>query len=442
MLKLTKIKGYAFNRRYLDVINSICHDFMETVLMDRSIVISVLTACANLSLLRIGRQVHGLILTSLRDKNYPPDDEVAIVIETALIDMYCKCYSIGEAQWVFDNLQNQQTSHWNSLIAGYIHNGLLENACQCFTKMPDRNAISWTAMISGCIQHGLPHEGLSLLQKMYSENSSAQGNCFTFATALDACSLLTALDEGKQIHAKSIRTVINADFKSVVVETALVDMYSKSGNLTYARRVFDRMGETNIISWTSMILGYAIHGYGAHALIVFQRMLDEGFKPNEVTFIAVLSACRHCGLVEEGMHYFKLMRERYWIVPWADHYACMIDLLGRAGKLTDAWSLMEEIKDKEVVCDNVRHGDIVDSNSVLGALLGGCHLHGNVEMGRVVAGMLLERKQQISETYVALSNVYASAGMWDEAYRVRQEWRSHRVVKEPGSSQIQINHFS
>ncbi|XXG89697.1 hypothetical protein AAC387_Pa12g1638 [Persea americana] len=442
MLRLIKIRGYACNGRYHDAIKSIDCNFVEVVSMDPSIIISVLTACANLSLLRIGRQVHALINTHVNCNNSLSEDEATVPIETALIDMYCKCHSVEEGQWVFDNLLTRHVSHWNSMITGFIHNGLLENACHYFTRMPERNVISWTAMISGHTRHGLPKEGLSLLAKMYNEKQPIEGNYFTFATALDACSRLTALDAGKQIHAKSIRTLLNADLRCIVLETALLDMYSKSGNLTYSQRVFNQMGERSVVTWTSMIMGYAIHGHGSQALNIFQQMLDDGLEPNEVTFIAVLSACSHCGLVEEGIHYFKLIKEKYGILPREDHYTCMVDLLGRAGKLSEAWSLMEEVKSRKVGSDHGKNGNHCTGGSVLGALLGGCHLHGDVEMGSRVAKMMLDRKEQVCETYVALSNVYASAGMWDEAYRVRQEWLRCGVLKEPGSSQIQIGCFS
>ncbi|XP_058092555.1 pentatricopeptide repeat-containing protein At5g16860-like [Magnolia sinica] len=433
MLKLIKIKGYVFNGRYQNAIKSIGYDFVEIILMDCSIVIPVLTACANLSLLRIGRQIHGLIVTSTNYYNCHWDDEAAVAIRTALIDMYAKCCSIEEAQRVFDYLPIQHVTHWNAMIAGYIHNGLIENAVRCFDAMPERNVISWTSMISGYVRYRLPNESIRLLAKMYHEDGSTRGNCFTFSAALNACSLLTALDLGKQIHAQSVRTVITSDTNSVELETALIDMYSKSGNLNYARRVFDRMGERNVVSWTSMIMGHAIHGRGSQALEVFQQMLNSGLEPNEVTFVVVLSACSHCGLVEEGMRYFKLMREKYGIIQRSEHYACMVDLLGRAGKLTEAWSLIEGI----MCVDNDGSGDDGNDGAVLGALLGGCQLHGDVKMGSQVAKKMLERKQQVSETYIALSNVYASSGMWDEVHRLREEQKSQGIDKEPGRSQIE-----
>ncbi|KAL6011194.1 hypothetical protein ACLOJK_001639 [Asimina triloba] len=421
MSKIIKIKGYVSSGRYQKAIKIIGYNFAEIISMDRSAVIPVLTVCADFSLLRIGRQIHGFFITDMNYQDCHSDGEAAVVIGTTLIDMYSKCSCIEEAQRVFHKLPIQHVTQWNAMLAGYINNDLIDRAVGCFHEMPVRDVISWTTMISGCVRYGLPYEGLKLLAKMYHENERTEGNCFTLSAALNACSLLAVLNSGKQIHAKVIRTIMDADNNSVELKTALVDMYAKSGDLNYAQIVFDRMGEKNVISWTSMIMGQAIHGHGSRALEIFQHMLNAGVEPNEVTFIVVLSACRHCGLVEEAMHYFRMMT-KYQIVQQSDHYACMVDLFGRAGKLTEALGL---IKETEYGSSNN-----ADGGALLGALLGGCQLHGDVEMGSEVAAKMLDRKQQVSETYVALSNVYASAGMWDKVLKVRDEWKSQGITKE------------
>ncbi|XP_043720889.1 putative pentatricopeptide repeat-containing protein At2g01510 [Telopea speciosissima] len=436
--RLIMIKGYVFNCRYYEAIMQAVQDsnFIEIAATDHSVVVSVLTACANLSLLRVGKQVHGLVITFIGSHpNWVSDEEDVAIVGSALIDMYCKCSSVREARQVFYWFHPaQHISHWNAMITGYINAGLLEDARGCFGEMPERDLISWTTMISGYVQHGLPHQGLTLLTKMYNNEDGLmiEGNCFTFATALEACTLLSALGLGKQIHVKLIRSRVNIDINNVVVGTALINMYSKSGSLNYAQRVFDRMLEKNVITWTSIITGYAIHGIGSQALEIFQQMLETGVKPNEVTFVSVLTACSHCGFVEEGMRYFKLMREKYGILPRADHYTCVIDLLGRAGRLTEARSLLEEIEDEDISDDS-------SSETIWGAFLGACRLHGDVEMGSRVAEKMLEKKQQVSSTYITLSNVYAAAGLWDESYKVREKWRREGTVPgEPGGSQIHV----
>ncbi|XP_010241113.1 PREDICTED: pentatricopeptide repeat-containing protein At4g15720-like [Nelumbo nucifera] len=436
--RLVMIRGYVLNERYHDAMYYVsCHDnFIEIAAVDCTVVVPILTACASLSLLRVGRQIHGLIITLLNFPQNSPSEEGIAIVGSALINMYCKCYSVKEAQQVFDSLlPDRHVSHWNSMIAGYILNGMLENARRCFEEMPERDVISWTTIISGYVQYGCPHEALWLLAKMYTNKDGlvVQGNCFTFTTSLEACSLLSVLELGKQIHAKLIRTVVNADVNNVVVGTSLVDMYSKSGSLSYAQRVFNRMMERNVVSWTSMLTGYAIHGFGFQALEIFHQMMEMGVEPTEVTFVSVLTACSHCGLVEEGLNYFKMMKEKYRLLPGSDHYTCVIDLLGRAGRLDEAWGLLEEIESEEVI-------DGSSIETIWGALLGACRLHGNVEMGSRVADKIL-KKQQASETYITLSNVYAAAGMWHEVYRVRERWkRESSVPGFPGHSQIHV-HF-
>ncbi|KAH7691590.1 TPR-like protein [Dioscorea alata] len=421
ILKLMMVKGYVFNELYEVALRSIHHgnDFVKMIIVDPSVVGSILTACSNLLLLRPGRQIHGLIVTTgVSRMNH-------VVVDCALIDMYSKCSGMEQAQVVFDMLPKRYITHWNVMITGYTHNGLLAKAIELFDEMPEKNVISWTAMISGYIQSGLPGEGLRLFARLYNEtNPSIQGNCFTLTSALDACSSLTALRMGKQIHAHILRTATEL----VVVQTGLVDMYSKSGNLNYAQRVFDRMVDKNVITWTSMITGYSTHGLGYQAIEVLEQMMSNGFRPNEVTFVAILSACSHCGFIDEGLHYFSLMRNEYKIAPTSDHYSCVIDMLVRSGKLDEAWKLITKLKEI-----NEEDGD------VWGAMLGGCELHGNVGIGSKVAKMMVERKQQTPATYVSLANVYATAEMWDDVYRAREESKSHGVVKEPGQSLIHIN---
>ncbi|XP_008789574.2 pentatricopeptide repeat-containing protein At2g13600-like [Phoenix dactylifera] len=439
--KLMMIKGYVFNKRYYHATKSILGHgggFMELVMVDHSVIVSMLKVCAGLGLLKTGRQVHGLLVASGLYENCCSSDGNDAILGSALIDMYCKCSSITEAQHVFSSMGERHVPHWNSMITGCIYNGLINEAHQLFNAMPDKNVISWTAMISGYVQHGLPSEGLRLLARLYGESGSIRGNCFTLAKSLDACSCLAALHSGKEIHAQALRTMAGDGDDHVVIKTALIDMYSKSGNLNYARRIFDRMEIKNVVSWTSMITGYAVHGLGLQAIGVFEQMIRMGFEPNEVTFIAVLSACSHCSLVEQGINYFNLMTERYGIAPRVDHYTCLVDMLGRAGKLAEAWKLVEDVKDAETNCNKDRGMESGEGASIWGALLGGCGLHGNVEIGSEVARKMLERKQQISDTYVALSNVYAAAEMWDEVYRVREDWRKQGVSREAGHSQIQI----
>ncbi|KAL2470651.1 Pentatricopeptide repeat-containing protein [Abeliophyllum distichum] len=434
--KMIKIRGYVYNQRYSEVLKHFCLDKnpSEIFYRDYTIILPILTACTKLSLLKVGKQVHSIFITlfgSCFRFNFSVDDEV--ILGSAFIDMYSKCSVIDDAQKVFDHwMPEQRVSHWNALISGYIYNDLVEDARILFDNMPEKNVVSWTSMMTGYAQNGRPQEVLKLLDKIYSdeEGFKVEGNCLTFVVGLEAISYLSEIEKGKQVHAKIIRRLTSADTHNVVVGTALVDMYSKSGNMKYAQTVFDMMVEKNTIAWTSIITGYSAHGFGLHALKLFQQMMEIGRKPNEVTFIAVLTACSRGGLVEEGLHYFELMKTKYSLMPREDHFTCLMDMLGRVGKLEEAWHLLKEIEDTEL-------GERCSTGTILAALLGACQVHGNVEIGKMVAKKMLQNGKQVSTTHITLSNVYASAGMWNEAYEVRTSWKKDgNEYAEPGLSQI------
>ncbi|XP_059626875.1 pentatricopeptide repeat-containing protein At2g13600-like [Cornus florida] len=433
--KLIMIRGYAFNQRYQHVMNYVAseNDIARLFEVDYTIILPLLTACAKLCLLKVGKQLHGLFITSSSFYHSCDTLEDGAIIGSALIDMYIKCGNFGEARKVFHTwLTAQHIFLWNSMISGYIYNNLIEDARILFEEMPEKNVVSWTSIISGYVQNGMPQEGLNLLVKMYSNEDRlrVEGNCLTIVVGLAACRDLTDLERGKQLHSKLIRTLTNADINNVAVGTALVDLYSKSGNLKYAQTAFDLMLEKNVAAWTSIITCYAVHGFGFRALEIFQQMMEMDVEPNEVTFVSVLNACSHCGLVGEGLQYFKLMREKYKLIPEEDHYTCLIDMLGRVGRLEDAWCLLEEIEDLEM-------SKGCSTGTVWTAMLGACKLHGNVELGRRVAKKMLESEKEDTTTYVTLSSVYAAAGMWNEAYGVRESWRKvDNVNRKPGLSRI------
>ncbi|CAN4100676.1 unnamed protein product [Withania somnifera] len=423
VFKLVKIRVYVYNHMYADAVKYIFSvgNAVEILVMDQTIFVPLLSTCAKMHLLNAGKQVHGLFITLLDLYNTTAQESRAI-IGSALIDMYSKCSDIDKAQKVFESwLPERHVPLWNSLLSGYINSGLIEDANALFEDMPEKTIVSWTSMMTGYVQNELPQEGLNLLAKMYSgeEGSRLEGNCLTFVVAL----------EGKQIHAKIIRALPDAD-DNVAVGTALVDMYSKSGNLCYTLRLFDAMEEKNVVSWTSAIMGFAVHGLAFQALQLFQRMVNMGINPNEVTFTAVLTACSHCGLVDEGMQYFTQMRKRYGLTPEKEHYTCLIDLLGRNGRLDEAWDLVEGMEENHP-------SNKCSSGAIWAALLGACQMYDNVEIGKKAAEKMMEKEKQISSASVALSNVYAAAGMWSEVYGVRESWRRKgHADGEPALSRI------
>lgn len=434
---LIKIRGYVSNARYHDALKCIssADNSIEILCHDYTVIVPLLSACTKLSVLRVGKQLHGLLITlaeSCFEFNLSHED--GSIIGCSLIDMYSKCGDVCEARKVYDHLLPQHVSHGNSMISGYIYNGLIGDARALLEVMPEKNVVSWTSMMTGYTQCGKPHEGLSLLAKMYCGNEGlmVNGNCLTFVVCLEACSYLTDLEKGKEIHAKVVRTLVSADINNVIVGAALIDMYSKSGKLDYAQTVFDLMADKNVVAWTSIIMGYAVHGLGFDALKIFLQMIGMGIEPNEVTFIAVLTACSHCGLVDKGLQYFQMMKN-YGLIPREDHQTCLIDMLGRFGRLDEAFNLLEETEDAESCGES-------SSGTAWAALLGACHLHGNVKLGERVAKKMLMNTNQISTTHINLSNVYAAAGLWDEAYAVRECWRKEGNVNgDPGFSSISMH---
>ncbi|CAI9107451.1 OLC1v1006802C1 [Oldenlandia corymbosa var. corymbosa] len=429
--KLIKIRGFISNLRYQDALNCISSARNSFLILcrDHTVIVPILAACAKLSLLKVGKQLHGLLITSLQSLLETSPSEDGDIIGCALIDMYSKCGVVGDARKVFDDVLPRSVSHGNSMISCYVCNGLLEDARNLLEKMPEKNVVSWTTMMTGYVRSGKPRECLNMMAKMYC--SKVDGNCVTFAVGLEACSDLPDLELGKLLHAKIVRTLINADATNVVIGTSLVDMYCKSGKLNYAQTVFDLMEDKNIVAWTSVIMGYAVHGFGSRSLELFQELIETGTKPNEVTFIAVLTACSHCGLVDEGLEYFRMIK-KYGLIPNEDHQTCLIDMLGRSGRLEDAFHMLEEHEDTETNGESC-------CPAAWGALLGACHLHGNVKLSERVAEKMLVHTDQMSTTHIALSNVYAAAGLWNEAYKIRENWRRGALKGDPGLSSISMH---
>eukprot|EP01018_Ginkgo_biloba_P027163 Gb_22477 [translate_table: standard] len=343
---------------------------------------SVLPACANLAALEQGKDIHEEIIRS--------GFQCDLFVANALVDMYAKC-------------------------------GHIENARDVFDKMPQRDVVSWTAIITGCAQNGHVDEALKLFRQM--RLAGVKPNLKTFASVLPACGDLAALEQGMEIHEEIVRSGLQAD---VFVESALVDMYAKCGSIEKAYDLFGKMHQRNAISWTAMIAGYAMHGYGKEALMLFEQMQHSGTKPDHVTLVCVLSACCHAGLVDQGRQYFDLMSKYYHIAPTMEHYGCMVDLLGRSGRLDEA----EDFIHKMPIKPNV---------TVLGCLLGACRVHNNIELGERVAKYIFELDPKNATPYVLLSNIYAAAGRWDDIEKVRKMMRDRGVTKKPGCSWIEVN---
>eukprot|EP01018_Ginkgo_biloba_P014495 Gb_16757 [translate_table: standard] len=374
---------------------------------------SVLPACANLTALERGLEVHEDIIRS----GFLSD----VCLGNALIDMYAKCGSIENARYVFDKVNIRTVVSWTVMIGGYAQNGFVDEAMKLFQKMSERNVVSWTVMIAGYAQNGYSKEALKLYQQM--QVAGVIPNLKTFTSILPACADLAALEQGMQIHEEIIRSGFESD---VFVGSALVDMYAKCGSIEYARQVFDKKTQRDVVSWNAMIAGYAMHGYGKEALKLFEHMQHSSSIPDHITFIGVLSACAHAGLVDEGRQYFNCMSQNYRITPVMEHYGCIVDLLGRAGHLDEAH-------------DYINKMPIKPNAAVWECLLGACRIHSNMELGERVAEYLFELDPKNAVPYVLLSNIYAAKGRWDGIEKVRKVMKDRRVTKKPGCSWIEVN---
>ncbi|KOM46365.1 hypothetical protein LR48_Vigan07g006900 [Vigna angularis] len=344
--------------------------------------INILAAVSSLSLLELGRQIHALLLKySIADDN---------AIENTLLAFYGKCEQIEDCEIIFSRMSERRDEvSWNSMISGYIHNGILHKAMD---------------MVWFMMQRGQRLDG------------------FTLATVLSACASVATLERGMEVHACAIRACLESE---VVVGSALVDMYAKCGRIDYAARFFQSMPVRNIYSWNSMICGYARHGHGEKALKLFTQMKQHGQLPDHVSFVGVLSACSHVGLVDEGFKHLKSMSGVYGLAPRMEHFSCMVDLLGRAG---DVNKIEEFIKSMPM-----------DPNALIWRtiLVACCRANSRTtELGRRAAKMLIQLEPQNAVNYVLLSNMHAASGKWEDVAEARLAMRNASAKKEAGCSWV------
>ncbi|XP_028069429.1 pentatricopeptide repeat-containing protein At2g35030, mitochondrial-like [Camellia sinensis] len=346
-----------------------------------------------------------------------------VVSRNMMITGYAKNLRLEEALELFERMPERDIPSWNAMITGFIQNGNLKKADKLFNEMPDKNVISWTTMITGYIQHGQSEEALRIFSRMQAANG-VKPNQGTFISVLAACSNFAGLSEGHQIHQVICKTVHQ---NGAFVISALVNMYSKCGELSTARKMFDDgfAGQRDLISWNGMIAAYAHHGCGGEAISLFKEMQNLGIKPNDVTYVGLLAACSHAGLVDEGLKYFDELIKDKSIQVRQDHYSCLVGLCGRAGRVNEAFDFIQRLP-------------IEPSGSVWGAFLAGCNVHGNTNMGKLAAKRLLELEPENAGTYMLLSNIYASSGKWREAARLRLKMKDKGLKKQPGCSWIDV----
>ncbi|RDX90694.1 Pentatricopeptide repeat-containing protein, partial [Mucuna pruriens] len=345
-------------------------------------------------------------------------------VQTSLINMYSSCGTLSFARQVFDEIAHPDLPSWNAIIHANAKAGIIHMARKLFDQMPHRNVISWSCMIHGYVRCGEYKAALSLFRILQLEGRKLTPNEFTMSAVLSACARLGALEHGKWVHAYIDKTGIKID---VVLGTSLIDMYAKCGSIERAKCIFDNMGpQKDVMAWSAMIAAFAMHGLSGECLELFARMVNDGVRPNAVTFVGVLCACVHGGLVSEGSEYFKRMVNEYGISPTIQHYGCMVDLYGRAGCIEDAWNVVKSMP---------MEPDVM----IWGTLLSGARMHGDVETCEMSIAKLLELDPTNSGAYVLLSNVYAKLGRWREVRHLRDAMEVRGIKKVPGCSLVEID---
>ncbi|XP_020104021.1 pentatricopeptide repeat-containing protein At4g02750 [Ananas comosus] len=339
----------------------------------------------------------------------------------AMIAAYIQHKMMDKAKDLFDQMPCRNVSSWNTMITGYAQVGNIEEARSLFDTMAERDSVSWAAMIAGYSQSGFGEEALKLFIEM--GRSGERMNRSAFTCALSTCADIAVLECGMQVHGRLMKAGYGM---GCFVGNALIAMYFKCGSIKEALEAFEVMEERDVVSWNTMIMGYARHGLGKESLGVFDTMMrTTNTKPDDITMVGVLSACSHAGLVEKGISYFYSMHRDFGVTAKPEHYTCMIDLLGRAGRLEEALDLMAKMPSEP-------------DSTMWGALLGASRIHRNTELGEKAAKMIFEMEPDNAGMYVLLSNIYAASGKWNYVDKMRVLMHERGVRKVPGFSWIEV----
>eukprot|EP00257_Ricinus_communis_P019942 XP_015579068.1 pentatricopeptide repeat-containing protein At4g02750 [Ricinus communis] len=444
----TVITGFAKNGRAGKAVEAFVRMQTEGFKPTEYTHVSVLNACTQLLDLRKGKQIHGRILTG----NYLGGN---VFIWNALTDMYAKCKEIDQARWLFDRLANKNMVSWNSMISGYLKNGQFEiginlfhemqglglkpdqvtvsnvlcayfqsgyidGATKLFSETREKDKVCWTTMIVGYTQNGKEENALMLFNEML---ENVRPDSYTISSVVSSCAKLASLIHGQVIHGIALLMGIDDD---LLVSTSLVDMYCKCGVTSDAWVVFSMMPARSVVSWNAMLGGYARNGQDLEALALYEKMFQENIRPDNITFVGVLSACNHAGLFDEGKKHFDSMSKVHALEPTLDHFACMINLLGRSGCLDKAINLINTMP-HEPNC------------LIWSTVLSISALKSDIEHGEMAARHLFELDPLNAGPYITLSNMYAACGRWKDVASVRSLMKTNNVKKFAAYSWIEID---
>ncbi|XP_010498238.1 PREDICTED: pentatricopeptide repeat-containing protein At1g18485 [Camelina sativa] len=377
------IGGYAQNSDPRLSVDAYLQMKYSGLLPDFFTVCSLLSACSQLKSLRLGKEVHGFIIRNRLERD--------LFVYMSVLSLYIHCKELCKVQVLFDAMEDKSLVSWNTVITGYLQNGFPERALGHFRQM---------------VLYGIQPCEISMM------------------TVFGACSLLPSLRLGREAHAYVLKRLLE---QNAFIACSMIDFYAKNGSITQSLKVFHGLKDKNGASWNAMIMGYGIHGLAKEAINLFEEMQRTGHNPDDLTFLGVLTACNHSGLIHEGLRYLDQMKSSFGIKPNLKHYACIIDMIGRAGQLDKALRVAEEEMSEEP--------DV----GILNSLLSSCRIHGKLEIGEKIAAKLFELEPEKPENYVLLSNLYAGLGKWNDVRKVRQRMKEMSLRKDAGCSWIELN---
>ena len=413
------ISGYLHQGHISEALQMFREMNSEGVTSDEFTYTSVISACTSSGLFTSGKAVHGRII---RSSIFLFSPSSSLPVENALITLYSGSRELNLATRVFDRIETKDTVSWNAILSGLVDGGRIQEAREIFSSMPCKNRVAYTVIISGLAQNGFGEEGLRLFKSMKREGIIDPCD-FAYSAAFTSCATIGALEQGRQLHGELVKSGCSS---SNSAGNSLLTMYAKCGAMEAAQAVFLSMTNLDSVSWNAMVAAFGQHGRGVDAVDLFEEMLQRKVPPDRITFLTILSACNHAGLVEEGVEYFKVMEKDYNFIPGEDHYTQLIDLLGRAGRLEETMNLLKSLP-------------FEPTPAIWEAVLSSCRIHNAMDLGVKAADELLKMSPNHDGAYMLLANIYASVHRWEDVARVRKMMRERHVRKEPGCSWVEVS---
>ncbi|XP_076937579.1 pentatricopeptide repeat-containing protein At5g42450, mitochondrial-like [Bidens hawaiensis] len=373
---------------------------------------SLIHASTVLKNINLGKQLHGFSVKNSLNSN--------VFVGSAVVNLYAKINTVEEARMAFEDTRNPNVVSYTSLIHGYLKKQRFNEALNIFNTMPEKNVVTWNAMIGGYSQTGQNEEAVNLFIQMLRESLVPTQN--TFPCVFSSAGNIAALNMGKSLHASAVKTLVDI---GVYVGNSLITFYAKCGSMEDSLLVFNKLHDKNIVSWNAIINGYAQNGRSKEAVEFYRVMQENGVKPNSVTLLGILFACNHEGLVDDGYAFFNEAKLKNPGLLEPAHYACMVDLLARSGRFMEAERFIEDLPFDPGI-------------GFWKALLGGCRIHMNNELGEFAVKKILELDPSDVSSYVMVSNCYSGGGRWENVASVRREMKEKKMKRVPGCSWIEV----